>query len=87
MSDDIPIHDDSDKPIRMAVNVTAARVEHYDDVVHFMIQGAVKRYVDKYKENPSPQQVLHAKREIARQAIISRDIIGAQTVEIVRLST
>ena len=84
MSDDIPIHDDMDKPVRMAVNVTAARVEHYDDVVNFMALDAAVRYTKKTGRNPTPKQMVQVKREIARLAIISRDLIGAQKVEIVR---
>jgi len=87
MSDEIGIHDDMDKPIRTAFSITAKRVEHYDDVVEFMTRDAIKRYVDKYKEKPKPRQVMFAKKEIARLAIISRDLISAQSVQIPRLST
>jgi hypothetical protein len=80
--DEIPIHSDMDKPVRTVVNVTAARVEHYSDVVDFMTRDAVQRYVKKNGCNPSLRAVVNAKKEIVRLAIISRDILGAQKVDI-----
>jgi hypothetical protein len=82
MNDEIGIHDDMDKPIRTHLAVTAARVEYYDDVVEHMTQCAVDRYIKQHNRKPSDKKILAARSEIARLAIISRDLVNAHKVDI-----
>ena len=82
MSDEIGIHDDMDKPIRMAVSVTAKRVEHYGDVVDAMARSAIDRYVKKTSQQPTENQIAYLKADLVRLMVIGRDVLGAQKVDI-----
>jgi len=80
--DEIGIHSDMDKPVRVKVNVTAARVEHYGDVVEVMARGAIERYTKKHGSQPSDSQIDHLKADLVRALVIQRDVLGAQSLEI-----
>ena len=82
MRDEISIHNDENRPVRMHVDVTQARVQHYADVVEYAANAAIDRFRAKYKREPSPSQIAFLKKELVRYMVIRRDLITANNIEI-----
>ncbi len=76
------MHNDENKPVRMAFSVTSARVQHYDDIVEYTAQAEIARYTQEHKRAPSPEQVQFLKKELVRYAVIRHDVETAQKIKI-----
>lgn len=76
------MHNDENKPVRIAFSVTSARVQHYDDVVEYMAQAEIARYTQEHKRAPSQEQIQFLKKELVRYAVIRRDVDTAQKIRI-----
>ena len=76
------IHNDENKPIRVAFSVTSGRVQHYEDVVEYMAKTEIERYTRENKKTPTAQQVAFLKKELVRYAVIRRDLETAQKIRI-----
>lgn len=73
--------DDTDKPPRIAFNVTSARVQHYSDVVEYLTRAAVAQcHADGW--SPTPAEVDFFKKEVIRHAVIRRDLDTANKLQI-----
>lgn len=70
------------KPVRMAFSVTHQRVQHYDDVVGFMVNSEVERFKTEHGRQPTQQQIAFLKKEIIRHAVIRHDLETAQKIKI-----
>ena len=68
------VHDDENKPVRMAFAVTHQRVEHYDDVIEYMVSNEINRCKSKEGFTPNPDQIAFYKKELIRAMVIRRDI-------------
>lgn len=76
------MHNDENKPVRMAFSVTSARVQHYDDVIEYMASTEIQRFRQEHGYDPSPEQVKFLKKELVRYAVIRRDVDTAQKIKI-----
>jgi len=76
------IHDDENKPVRMAFAVTHQRVEHYDDVIAYMVSNEINRCKSKEGFTPTPDQIAFYKKELIRTMVIRRDIDGSNKLKI-----
>lgn len=68
--------DDTDKPPRLAFNLTSARVQHYNDVVEYLVQAAV----DKCRTDgwtPNKSEIEFFRKQVIRLAVIRKDVAGA----------
>ena len=76
------VHNDENKPVRMAFDLTHQRVEHYSDVVEYLVRTEVARC--KYQEgfDPTPEQIKFLEKEIVRYATIRKDMTTAQKLRI-----
>ena len=80
--DSLYFHNDENKPVRTHTVVTQARVEHYSDVVEYMLKSAIDRYVNKYKRQPDAASVQFCRKELTRYAVIRKDLTTANKIEI-----
>ncbi len=76
------IHNDENKPVRMAFDVTQARVQHYSDVISYMVNTEIARCQREEGFTPTPAQIKFLEKELIRHATIRRDIQGAQKIRI-----
>lgn len=76
------MHNNENKPVRMAFSVTSARVQHYDDIVEYMAQTEIARYKQEHGCLPSPEQIQFLKKELVRYAVIRHDVETAQKIRI-----
>jgi hypothetical protein len=81
MNDEITIHNDENKPVRMKINVTAQRVEHYKDVIDSMTRTEVER-CRKDGFEPTPSQIAFYQKELVRTMTISRKMDAAFKIHI-----
>lgn len=72
---------DENKPVRMAFSVTSARVQHYDDIVDYMLIAEINRFKQEHGFNPSPEQIQFFKKELVRYAVIRHDVETAQKLK------
>jgi hypothetical protein len=79
---EITVHDENGKAPRVAFVVTQKRVEHYDDVVEYMIRAEVARCQEQDKFTPTPAQVQFLRKELIRYMVIRRDLATAQKLRI-----
>ena len=70
-----------DKPVEMLVIVDSARINHYNDVVEYMVQNEINRCA-KEGFTPTKSQIEFLKKELVRYAVIRQDIKTAQTLKI-----
>jgi hypothetical protein len=73
---------DEGKPVRLAFSVTHQRVQHYDDIVEYMVATEVERCRREDHFTPSTEQVVFLRKEIVRYAVIAHDLNTAQKVRI-----
>lgn len=72
------IHNDENKPVRMTFDISAARVQHYSDVISYMVNAEIARCQSEEGFTPSPAQIKFFEKELIRYATIRRDIATAQ---------
>jgi len=75
-------HNDENKPVRMFVNLTSERVNHYNDVIEFMVQTEVSRCRTEDKFEPTQSQIQFLRKELLRHVTIRRNIEFAQKIKI-----
>lgn len=73
---------DEGRPVRMAFSVTSARVQHYDDIVEYMVKDAIEKYKQQHKQNPSQEQIAFLRKEMVRYAVIRHDMNTATKLSI-----
>lgn len=78
----ITVHSDENKPVRTHSVVTQARVQHYDDVVEYMLRAEVQRFAAEHKRQPTPAQIEFLRKELVRYCVIRRDLDTAQKLKI-----
>lgn len=76
---------DEGKPVRTAFAVTSGRVQHYSDVIEYMIADEIARCKTE-GHIPSPQQIAFLRKELIRYIVIRRDLITAQKLRIRKTS-
>lgn len=76
------IHNDENKPVRVAFNVTNQRVEHYVDVIDYMVKAEINRCKSQEQFTPSDSQIAFLKKELVRALVIRRDVDGANKLRI-----
>jgi hypothetical protein len=76
------IHNDENKPVRVAFVVTHQRVEHYDDVIEYMVRNEINRCKSKEGFTPNPDQIAFYKKELIRLMVIRREIDKANLLKI-----
>ena len=76
------IHNDENKPVRMAFDITQSRVEHYNDVVSYMVNAEVARCKAEEGFTPTPSQIRFLEKELIRLMTIRRDLEGAKKLRI-----
>lgn len=81
---EIKTHDENGKAPRVAFVVTQKRVEHYDDIVEYMVRAEVTRCKEQDKFTPTAQQIQFLRKELIRYMVIRRDIETAQKLRINR---
>lgn len=67
---------DTDKPPRIAFNLTHARVQHYDDVVEHLVQTQVRKCQEQ-GWTPSQSEIQFFRKQVIRLAVIRRDVDAA----------
>lgn len=75
-------YSDENKPVRMAFDVTQGRVEHYSDVISYMVKAEVSRCQTEEHFTPSAEQIRFYEKELIRHMTIRRNIEGAQKIRI-----
>lgn len=78
---EIGVHSDECKPIRMHTTVSSTRVNHYSDVVGFMMRVALQKFVDKHKRQPSDRELKAYEREALRAIHFDRNLDKASKLE------
>lgn len=76
------VHNDENKPVRMAFDITQQRVEHYSDVVSYMVKAEVARCQSEEGFTPTPDQIRFYEKELIRHMTIRRNVDGAQKIRI-----
>jgi hypothetical protein len=75
------IHDDEGKVPELAFNVSNQRVQHYADVVEYLVNNEIAR-CQAAGFSPTKKQVDFLRKEIVRYAVIRRDVETAQSLKI-----
>ena len=79
---EIGVHSDEGKPIRMHTTVSSTRVNHYSDVVGFMMRDASQKFVLKHNRQPSDRELKAFEREALRAIHFDRNLDKASKLEI-----
>jgi hypothetical protein len=74
---------DTDKPPRLAFTVTSARVQHYGDVVEYLVANAVRKCQEE-GWTPTKVEVDFFRKEVTRYAVIRQDVETASKLKINR---
>ena len=67
---------DTDKPPRIAFNLTNARVQHYGDVVEYLVQNAIMK-CQQDGWTPNQSEIQFFRKQVIRLAVIRRDVDAA----------
>lgn len=73
---------DEGKPVRVAFNVTSARIQYYDDVIDHLVRTASLEFKDMHRRLPSGSELAAFKRALIRLAVIGHDLQGALKLKI-----
>jgi len=74
---------DTDKAPRLALTVTSARVNHYGDVVEFLVNNAIAKCRAE-GWTPSEDEVAFFRKEVTRHAVIRHDVETASGLKLRR---
>ena len=75
--------DDTDKAPRIAFNLTNARVQHYTDVVEYLVQTAIRKCQED-GWTPNQSEIQFFRKQVIRLAVIRRDIDAATKLTLKR---
>lgn len=73
---------DEAKPVRIAFNVTSARIQHYDDVIEYLTAAAARSFMLAHRRDPSHSELAAFKRRLVILAVIRRDLQAASALQI-----
>ena len=74
---------DTDKAPRIAFNLTNARVQHYSDVVEYLVQAALRKCQEE-GWTPSQSEIQFFRKQVIRYAVIRQDVDAATRLTLKR---
>ena len=75
-------HNDENKPVRMAFDISQQRVEYYSDVIAYMVKAEIARCQTEENFTPTADQIKFFEKELIRHITIRRNVEGAQKIRI-----
>lgn len=82
IDDEITTVNQENMPVELVASITHQRVQHYGDVVEFIVSTEIARCQSEDKFTPSKKQIDFLRKEVVRYAVIRRDIETAQKLKI-----